>query len=244
MISVNDPKNDSPETLIHETDSQKTPDVNNQSVHAVNSTKNKSHWTASLVCDGTEAYFKLDSGAEINVLLKTIYNSFLNRPKLKPTKITLTAYNNSDISVIGKCIAAITFKGKVSPVMIVVAYTDAQAVFGADTCEKLQLIKRFFKIDSNVIPALVEPFQDCFGNKGKLQTTHHISPDPNVPPVINPPRRVPFALSEKLKAELDKMTEMGIIVPVSEPTDWVNSLVIIEKPNGSLCVCLEPPLLE
>ena len=31
-----------------------------------------------------------------------------------------------------------------------------------------------------------------------------------------------------------------IIVPVEEPTDWVNSLVVREKPNGSLRVCLDP----
>ena len=32
----------------------------------------------------------------------------------------------------------------------------------------------------------------------------------------------------------------GIIVPAEEPTDWVNSLVVIEKPNDSLRVCLDP----
>ena len=32
----------------------------------------------------------------------------------------------------------------------------------------------------------------------------------------------------------------GINVPVYEPTDWVNSLVVREKPNGSLRVCLDP----
>ena len=32
----------------------------------------------------------------------------------------------------------------------------------------------------------------------------------------------------------------GIIVPVVEPIDWVNSLVVREKPNGSLRICLDP----
>ena len=36
------------------------------------------------------------------------------------------------------------------------------------------------------------------------------------------------------------MVKQGIIVPVDEPTDWVNSLVIREKPNGSLRICLDP----
>ena len=36
------------------------------------------------------------------------------------------------------------------------------------------------------------------------------------------------------------MVKQGIIVPVDEPTDWVNSLVVWEKPNGSLRICLDP----
>ena len=36
------------------------------------------------------------------------------------------------------------------------------------------------------------------------------------------------------------MVDMGVITPVQEPTDWVSSLVIVEKPNGSLGICLDP----
>lgn len=32
----------------------------------------------------------------------------------------------------------------------------------------------------------------------------------------------------------------GVISPVTEPTEWVNSLVITEKKNGTLRVCLDP----
>ena len=36
------------------------------------------------------------------------------------------------------------------------------------------------------------------------------------------------------------MVDLGIIEPVDEPTDWVNGLVIVEKPNGKLRICLDP----
>ena len=36
------------------------------------------------------------------------------------------------------------------------------------------------------------------------------------------------------------MIQFGIIAPVNEPTDWVSSFVAIEKPNGTLRVCLDP----
>ena len=55
-----------------------------------------------------------------------------------------------------------------------------------------------------------------------------------------PPRRVPVALRDKLKAELDRMEKQHVISKITEPTDWVNSLVTVEKPNVSLRVCLDP----
>ena len=33
---------------------------------------------------------------------------------------------------------------------------------------------------------------------------------------------------------------MGIVSPVNAPTDWVSSLVVVEKPNGKLRICLDP----
>jgi len=54
------------------------------------------------------------------------------------------------------------------------------------------------------------------------------------------PHRVPEALKEPLKKELDTWVEQEILAKVSEPTDWVNSLVCVAKSTGKLCLCLDP----
>jgi len=36
------------------------------------------------------------------------------------------------------------------------------------------------------------------------------------------------------------MENQGIIARVTQPTDWVNSLVLREKENGQLRLCLDP----
>lgn len=36
------------------------------------------------------------------------------------------------------------------------------------------------------------------------------------------------------------MEELGVIRKVTEPTDWVNSLTYVHKPNGKLRICLDP----
>ena len=36
------------------------------------------------------------------------------------------------------------------------------------------------------------------------------------------------------------MIKLDIIDPVEKPTDWVNALVVVSKPNGKLRICLDP----
>ena len=36
------------------------------------------------------------------------------------------------------------------------------------------------------------------------------------------------------------MVSLGVIEKVDQPTDWVNSIVIIEKHNGDLHICIDP----
>ena len=52
--------------------------------------------------------------------------------------------------------------------------------------------------------------------------------------VVHAPRRVEVAKPPPLKCELDRQVglQQGFLAKVAEPTDWVNSLVIVDKANG------------
>ena len=53
-------------------------------------------------------------------------------------------------------------------------------------------------------------------------------------------RKVTVALREKVKVELDRMEKLNVISKVDEPTKWVNSMVVVPKPNGAVRICLDP----
>ena len=209
-------------------------DFNNYKVDATSM-----DWTVNLNVNRTKIDFKIDSGSQINILPMKEYIKLLDRPKLKPTGITLSAYNNTAIPVQGKCITQILHKNTKYNVRFIVADIDAPPLIGLQSCKDLNLIQRVCKVDANK-PNYLSTFKDCFGELGALPGTHHITMDPQIKPIINPPRNLPFALKDKLKDELERMTQLGVIVPVTEPTEWVSSLVVVEKPNGSLRVFLDP----
>ena len=52
-------------------------------------------------------------------------------------------------------------------------------------------------------------------------------------------------MQEKFKAELKCIQDLDVIVPVDEPTEFVNPIVIVEKPNTrKLRICLDPKNLN
>ena len=87
-------------------------------------------------------------------------------------------------------------------------------------------------------------FGSIFEGLGHMPGKLHLDIDESQTPVVMPPRRVPIALKAKLKAELERLEDLGVIQKVTGPTDWVSNLVIAEKPNGKLRVCIDPQHLN
>ena len=67
----------------------------------------------------------------------------------------------------------------------------------------------------------------------------HIDLDPSVTPVRAPTRRVPEAKLDRVNEELKRLCEEGIIRLVTQPTDWLSNMLIKEKPNGKLRICID-----
>ena len=68
----------------------------------------------------------------------------------------------------------------------------------------------------------------------------HIELDPNVRPVHAQVRWVPVAKLVRVNEELERLSYKGIIKPVTQPTDWLSNILVKEKPNEKLWICIDP----
>ena len=59
-------------------------------------------------------------------------------------------------------------------------------------------------------------------------------------PVLHFPRKIPVSQREKVVEELKRMENLRVTVCQEEPTEWVNSLAVVQKPNGSVRLCIDP----
>jgi hypothetical protein len=89
-----------------------------------------------------------------------------------------------------------------------------------------------------------EKFKNVFNGEGKLEGKLHLEIDPNVKPIQLPVRKVLVAVKEKLKFELDRLSDLEIITPAQVPTKWISATVVVMKPDGRIKLCIDPKPLS
>ena len=102
---------------------------------------------------------------------------------------------------------------------------------------KLQLAKR---IDETSLssPDIKRQFSEVFEGLGTLGDTIRLKEDAK-PHALFTPRNVSLPLREKVREELDRMEELGVISKVSEPTPWCAGMVVVPKKSGAVRICVD-----
>ena len=165
--------------------------------------------------------------------------SFLHKQRLSHATKTAASCDSSNDST-----ATITAASNYSTATIT-AQDTAKSIPIDSVCEK-PLTKE----------SILETYSDLFTGIGTFPTApYKFTLKPNAKPARHAPRKVPIHLKEAFREEIDNLVELGILEPVNQPTDWVNSYVIVEKetsidssnshsPNHTikkkLRICLDP----
>ncbi|XP_041867384.1 uncharacterized protein K02A2.6-like [Melanotaenia boesemani] len=182
--------------------------------------------------------FKLDTGASANVIPVRLFKRLFPHVKLTPATRPLSGYGGEKLDIKGTCELKCRRKDLQSSFVFDIVKTAAPPILGLRACLDLNLVKLVMSVEPT---SVMEEFADVFKGIGKFPGECNIHIDPSATPVVYPPRRIPFMLRDRLKQELDSMERDGIIAKVNEPTQWVNGLVVAEKPRtGKLRVCLDP----
>lgn len=221
------------------------------------STPNEKEWSYKMLVNGTNVNFKLDTGAQVNVLPICLFDKLKEQPNVRPYDTPILDYNKSPIPVIGVCTLLCKSKFIRNPKRLefLITSLNSSAILGLQACENLGLIKRMYNLNTlptnpttesslQTVEEIMEEFKDVFTGIGRLNRKVSIRLKPNAVPHIAAPRKIPLALHEKVKQELTAMESQGIIVKVEEPTDWVSNMVVVDSPK-KLRICIDPrPLNE
>ena len=206
---------------------------------------------------------KVDTGADICVVNTDDLQDIPFPVDIKKDDSLLEGYGPGSIKNIGVTDLEVTFRDKsIDTKFNIVQAPGKPSMIGCAQAQQLGIITvNIDDIQSNSTPdnpakqaaaqgkltkgLILKEYGDCFDKIGRFPgEKYHIQLVEDAVPVIHAPRTVAVHILPLYKAELDKMIEQGVIVPVTEPTEWVNSIVchVTDKPDGSKKVrlCLDP----
>jgi transposase InsO family protein len=172
-----------------------------------------------------------------NNFLKLNIKEFIINNKIT-TK--LMSIHSKNIPAIGICNLKCYYKNQLEFLLFYIVDFECTTILGLPTCSKFNLIKRINCVNENPDNLFVNKFSDIFEGLGCLPFKCHIHINPNVQPIIDAPRKIPFALYDQLGEELNNMCKTNVIEKVTTPTSWVSSIVLVIKKNKKLRICLDP----
>ena len=90
-----------------------------------------------LQTSGTEISFKLDTGAQCNIIPRKVYYRIQQRPKLHEAKAKLASYNGGSIEVQGSVLSELPdlTNLKSYPVQCFVVPTESPPILGLEICK-------------------------------------------------------------------------------------------------------------
>lgn len=212
---------------------------------------------------GNYIRFQPDTGAQCNVIPLTIYKKATRDFILShiiPAQASITAYGGHTIQVAGS-VRLKVWRGEYHCKLDckLVDCDNIRPLLGRKACLGMNIIT-YLDNDSMNKPStrnaavfaleavgyaskeqLIVHHPRVFEEGvGILKGEYHIRLRTDAVPTQHSPRRVPVALRDSLKGTLDDLVKRQIITPVTEPTPWINSIVVVPKKNGTLRICLDP----
>ena len=190
--------------------------------------------------NGQPVTFKMDTGADVTVIpMQGMLRRQRETKTLFPAIKRLHGPNNQELPVRGCLKATLEYRNATVVEDVYVVPGLHTPLLGRPAIESLGLITRVASIGltGDQIPL---QYPNLFKGLGKLKGEYTIRLREGACPfALMTPRRVAIPLLPKVKAELERMEQLGVISPVEEPTEWCAGMVVAQKANGSVRICVD-----
>ena len=193
-------------------------------------------WITAIELNERRLTFKIDMGADVTVISQSDYNKEKDGPLLPPSK-QLTGPSHDTLDVCGQFTGQLQRNTLQTTQEIYVVRGLHKPLLGRPAIEALN-IAAF--VNGVQLQDVVKQFPQLFTGLGRLKDSYKIKlRQEAIPFALSVPRRVAIPLLPKVKEELERMTKLGVISKVTEPTEWCAGMVVVPKPGGKVRICVD-----
>ena len=196
-----------------------------------------------------EVNMLVNTGASVSILSMKWFKSLwtgAHRLAIKPSGVNLHTYSGERLRVVGEASVQVTYRGQKHSLTITIVEGSGPPLLGRDWVCKLgvKLVEpqdqaTVLHTEStgslkDILSKYSELFQDTLGLVKGLKVKLQVNPGSQ--PRFYKPRSVPFALREKIEAELEGLCKEKVIEPV-QFSEWATPIVPVVKGDGSIRIC-------
>lgn len=141
------------------------------------------------------------------------------------------------LEVVCEFLAHLQYKERVTQQPIFVVKRLQNNLLGLPAIKALNLLAQIDVVDSRTIP---DQYPTLFTGLGMYKEEYKIELQPQAKPsAIFTPRKVPLPLRDKVRAELTRMENQGVIPKVTKPSTWCAGMVVVPKKSGAVRICVD-----
>ena len=202
-------------------------------------------WTIRCRVENKQIKFKIDTGARCNTLTPSDHQKIQHEGELKRSTKLLRTYSNHQIKPVAVAELSLEHNSNLATTTFQIVDIDQENVLSGNTAEALQLISRLASIgtpaanEGDQVPEGLHEFPDLTQTTSTLPGTYTIKLEPNAKGVVHAARRLSVALKERAINKLHEMETKGYIIKVTEPTEWVSSMVVSIQ-GDKVRICIDP----
>ncbi|XP_049271822.1 uncharacterized protein LOC125758530 [Rhipicephalus sanguineus] len=175
------------------------------------STLNTDHWTATVDIEGQPMPCKLDTEANCCVISRRDVAKLPDLPE-QACRVALTSFFGHKATAQAKVRLRLSANERVVLETFYIIEQSVPVTLSGSAAERLEFIRRVQHIDVDQLYPPAPPFADVFTGLGELKDyEYEIKLKPGAVGVVVPARRIPVALEDKTRAELQRMEDQGVI---------------------------------
>lgn len=189
--------------------------------------------------DSQDIELMLDTGSAVSILPRESYVQLFPDSPLMTPKLSLVSYGGNAIPVHGYLQARVAFNDRCADAELYIVQ-NGSAVLGRDlfTALNMQIVGGKVTLatvnQTNLVTTSVK--ENTLGCAKAF--THLVKIRPEVKPVQQPLRRLPFSVREAVSQEIKKLVEQDIIEAV-EASEWISPIVVTKKKDGGIRLCVD-----
>ncbi|KAL7861742.1 hypothetical protein SRHO_G00131830 [Serrasalmus rhombeus] len=180
-----------------------------------------------------------DTGADVTAVPERLCSPDQLSRLVKSSKV-LKGPGGTALSIKGKFTATLQ-KGQKSIKQDVYVVKDlATPLLGCPAVTAQHLVTRLEEVNLDNEEAVKLEFPKLFSGLGKMQGEYKIVLKPGAKPFsLSTPRCISLPLMPRVKEELNRMEQQGVISKVEQPTEWCAPMVVVPKQIGKVRICTD-----